>query len=148
DASGRILSSGHFRNEFDRLEPQLPPLLARSHDEVTIVSMRAPVGPFLALAREDSLIIGDRRFTLIGGIAIDRAVLRRFARDSDVTVSLMTPEGSMASDSTTIAGDGIVSAKQSVAYIDARTAAEGDSLRVAPARVVVAHSSADLDALR
>ena len=148
DASGRILSSGHFRNEFDRLEPQLPPLLARSRDAVTIVSMRAPEGPFLALAREDSLIIGDRRFTLIGGIAIDRAVLRRFARDSDVTVSLMTPEGSIASDSSTIAGDGIVSANQPVAYIDARSAADGDSLHVAPARVVVAHSNADLDVLR
>lgn len=148
DESGRILSSGHFRNEFDRLEPKLPSLLEQASDSVTVVAMRAPEGPFLALARVDSLDIGDRRLTLIGGFTIDRAFLRRFARDADVSVSLLTPEGSVSSDSAPPADVRRVSAELPLAYIDARGTIAADSMRIAPARVVVAHSSAELDALR
>ena len=92
--------------------------------------------------------IGERRFTLVGGVAIDRAFLGRFARDSDVSVSLVTPEGSLSSDSVPHADGRSVSAEQPLAYIDARGGAAGDSMHVAPARLVVAHSSAELDALR
>ena len=148
DATGRILSSGHFRNEFDRLEPALPQLLARSADRATIISVRAPEGPFLVLARTDSMNIGDRRFTLVGGVAIDRAFLRRFARDSDIAVSLVTPEGTVSSDSGGAATPKSISAEQQLAYIDARNVPANDSMRVAPARLVVAHSSAELDAVR
>jgi signal transduction histidine kinase len=147
DASGRILSSGHFRNEFDRLAPQLPLLLAPARDSITVVAMRAPEGSFLALARERSLDIGDRRFTLIGGITIDRAFLGRFARDGDVSVSLVTPEGSISSDSIP-STDASVSTEKRIAYIDARAVTPDDLLRVAPARLVVAHASGELDALR
>ncbi len=147
DATGRILSSGHFRNEFDRLEPALPQLLAHSADRPTVVSVRAPEGPFLALARTDTVNIGDRPFTLVGGVAIDRAFLARFARDSDVAVSLVTPEGTVSSDSGAAASAKSVSAEQQLAYIDARGAA-ADSMRVSPARLVVTHSSAELDAIR
>ncbi len=145
DESGRILSSGHFRNEFDRLDPRLPQLLALSADSVTIVAMRAPEGPFLALAREDSLNVGDRRLTLAGGIAIDRAFLQRFSRDSDESVSLVTPDGTLASDTTLSPDAQRVAAEEQLAYIGART---GDSTHVAPARLVVTHSIAELEALR
>lgn len=144
DESGRILSSGHFRNEFDRLEPALPQLLARSADRVTLVRVRAPEGPLLVLARVDSIAIGDRRLTLVGGVAIDRSFLDRFARDSDVTLSLVTPEGTVSSDTTSVLDARLVSAEQQLAYIGA----QGDSMRIAPARVVVTHSNAELDALR
>jgi signal transduction histidine kinase len=148
DATGRILSSGHFRNEFDRLDPTLPRLLAASANQVTVVSMRTPEGPFLVLAREDSVNIGDRRFSLVGGVAIDRAFLARFARDSDVSVSLVTPERSVSSDSVPPSDARSVSAEQQLAYIDAREGAGGDSTHVAAARLVVTHSSAELEALR
>ncbi|MGH7620085.1 MAG: ATP-binding protein, partial [Gemmatimonadaceae bacterium] len=144
DATGRIVSSGHFRNEFDRLEPALPALLARSPDQVTVASVRTPGGPLVVLARVDSTDIGDRRFTLVGGVAIDRAALASFARDSDVTVSLVTPSGLVSSDSVPGAAQS-VSAEQQVDYIDARAA--DDSIHVSPARLVVSHSSAELDAL-
>ncbi|HEY9225357.1 MAG TPA: hypothetical protein VIP11_01840, partial [Gemmatimonadaceae bacterium] len=126
DASGRILSSGHFRNEFDRLEPALPQLLAQSTRRLTVATVRAPEGPFLVLAREDSVTIGDRHFTLVGGVTVDRALLRRFARDSDVTVSLVTPEGVVSSDS--VAGSEGSRAEQPLDYIDVRSAAGGDSV--------------------
>ena len=41
-----------------------------------------------------------------------------------------------------------MSAEQPLAYIDARGGAAGDSMHVAPARLVVTHSGAELDALR
>ncbi|HKN67926.1 MAG TPA: hypothetical protein VJW73_16695, partial [Gemmatimonadaceae bacterium] len=81
DDAGRILSSGHFRNEFDRLEPQLPALLAGAGDRPTVVKVRAPEGPMLVLARVDSARIGTRLLTLVGGIAIDEHFVNRFARD-------------------------------------------------------------------
>ena len=33
DSAGRILSSGHFRNEFDQLQPELPALLKQAKGE-------------------------------------------------------------------------------------------------------------------
>jgi len=147
DEDGRILSSGHFRNEFDRLEPALPRLLSASPTQLTVVSVRAPEGAFLALVREDSLSIGERHLTLVGGIAIDRAFLSRFARDSEVTVSLTTPEGSVSSDSVPPPDARSVTAEDTLGYIDARGTTT-DSMRLAPARLIVTHSSAELDALR
>ena len=144
DETGRILSSGHFRNEFDRLDPELPRLLARSADRVTLAKVRAPEGPLLVLARLDSISLGDRRFSLIGGMAIDRAFLDRFTRDSDVTVSLVTAEDTISSDSAHAVNATLVSAEQQLDYIDAQS----DSMRLAPALIFVTHSSAELDALR
>lgn len=114
DESGRILSSGHFRNEYDRLEPRLPALLAAIAGEPAVARVRTPGGPLLALARVDSVRVGSRALTLVGGIAID-SVLERFARDSEVTVSLLPPR---------------------------------DTVLVAPVRLLVTHSVAELDALR
>ena len=147
DKSGRILSSGHFRNEFDRLDPSLPRLLALSADRPTVASMRAPEGSFLALAREDSLTIGERRLILVGGTTIDRAFLQRFARDSDLSIALITPDATLSTyTAATLPTDSAtVSAEQGLAYIGLRS---GDSARVAPARLVVTHSNAELDALR
>jgi signal transduction histidine kinase len=87
DSAGRILSSGHFRNEFDRLDPTLPRSLAAAKSAV-LATVRAPEGPFLALARVDSASIADRRFSLVGGIQVDSAFLQRFAREEGQVVIL------------------------------------------------------------
>ena len=90
DSAGRILSSGHFRNEFDRLEPALPRALGAAKSAV-LVPVRAPEGPFLALARVDSVSIADRRFSLVGGVKVDSAFLQRFAREEGQSVILSKP---------------------------------------------------------
>ena len=144
DDAGRILSSGHFRNEFDRLEPQLPRLLAGAANQPTVVKVRAPEGPMLVLARVDSTHIGTRLLTLVGGVTIDRSFLDRFARDSEVTISLVTPDDTIASDSTKGAVAGLVTGTEQLSYISAL----GDSMQVAPARIVVTHASGELEALR
>lgn len=144
DDDGRILSSGHFRNEFDRLEPQLPALLASTADRPTVVKVRTPEGPMLVLARVDTVRVGSRRLTLIGGNTIDEHFVNRFARDSEMTISLATPNDTLSSDSTKATDPSVVSAAQELAYI----AAVADSMKVEPARIVVTHTGGELAALR
>jgi signal transduction histidine kinase len=95
DAEGRILSSGHFRNEFDRLDADVVRALVAAKG-AALVQVRAPAGPFLALARIDSVSFSDRRFHIVGGTTVDSAFLRRFAREDGMTVSLPAFDGTVA----------------------------------------------------
>src|SRR2546427_3779103 len=107
DANGRIVSSGHFRQEFDRLEPVLPRLLATAPGGVALVRARTPEGAFLALARVDSLRLGGGRFTVVGGLAGGSAALARAARGSTLRGGLEYPRGGLAPRaSRTTAGGG------------------------------------------
>ena len=44
DERGRILSSGHFRNEFDRVDAALPAALHTTPDTLALAELRAPAG--------------------------------------------------------------------------------------------------------
>ncbi len=140
DEAGRIVSSGHFRNEFDRLEPELPGLVAEAPGGLALLEARTPEAPFLVIARVDSFRLGTRRFTIVGGLTVDSLYLARLARDTALQVSLVTPRDTLA---TAVANSGNrVVAEVDVPYVDADTA------RAPPARVVVSHSLASLEALR
>ena len=91
DSAGRILSSGHFRNEFDRLQPELPSLLASTPGVFALVRTRTPEAPLLALARVDSFRVGGRRFSIVGGIAAETGLLGRQARGRDLSVTMVYP---------------------------------------------------------
>lgn len=93
DESGRIVSSGHFRNEYDRLEAQLPQLLRTISGQVALVAIRAPSAPFLALTRIDSIQMGERRFTVVAGTRVEGSILARLARGNELAVSLIYPGG-------------------------------------------------------
>jgi signal transduction histidine kinase len=93
DEAGRIISSGHFRNEYDRLEPELPRLLASTPRGTALVRARAPDAPFLALARVDSFRMGGGRFTIVAGVKVERSFLERLARDDELEVALIHPGG-------------------------------------------------------
>lgn len=97
DEAGRIISSGHFRNEYDRLEPELPKLLSAIPDGTALVRARAPDAPFLALARVDSFQMAGRRFTIVAGVEVGRRFLERLARGDEMTVTLLYPGGVLAS---------------------------------------------------
>jgi signal transduction histidine kinase len=136
DDSGRIVSSGHFRNEFDRLEPGLPLQLGRALNGVALVAARTAEGPFVALARLDSLPLGDRRFTVVGGIAVDTGFLARLAPDSAFTVSLELPHDTISSrlrDTTRARAVDVVSALP-FAFVDE---SRPDSTRLVAAQLVV-----------
>ncbi len=141
DSAGRILSSGHFRNEYDRLEPDLPALLASAPGGAALVRARTPTGPLLVLARVDSMDVGGRRFTLVGGIAVDDSLLRRLTPEGELAVSLVAPDSSAAADSarTRVVGE------LSFPFI-MRSAA--DSRTLGEARFVITHPTTELDALR
>ncbi len=93
DEGGRVVSSGHFRNEYDRPAP-LP-----MRPGPALVSARTAEGGFLALVRADSLRLGGRRFTLVGGTRVDSAFLSRLARDPELAVSVVLPGDSAVPDS-------------------------------------------------
>src|SRR5207247_914157 len=139
DESGRIVSSGHFRNEYDRSDPALPRLLATAPAGSALVEARTAEAPFLALARVDSFRVGGRRFTLVGGIAVDSSFLARLAPDSELTVSVALPPDTSA---------GADPATQVVRAVTVPFVTSGDSARLLPAHIVVSHSLASLMALR
>ena len=94
DSSGRILSSGHFRNAYDQLEPELPRLLGTV--PVALVQTRTAEGPLLALARLDTVRVATRPLTLVGGVAVGDQWLRRLSRGSDLGVTLVYPNADTA----------------------------------------------------
>src|SRR5689334_12066336 len=88
DGDGRIISSGHFRNEHGRLEPSLAKTLANIPGGVALLTTFTSEREFLALARCESFHVGGRTFSLIGGIAVDETFLANLARDRAIVVSL------------------------------------------------------------
>jgi signal transduction histidine kinase len=145
DDAGRIVSSGHFRNEFDRLEPDLPRLLSAVTDGAALVRARTPNGPQLVLARVDSARIGGRRFTLVGGTDVDSAFVQRLARSSEFTISLMLPDSGSVRDTSDRPASRHTAAVLSFPYVESEAA---DSARLGSARLLITHSAAELEALR
>ncbi len=90
DSSGRIVSSGQFRNEYDRVAPALLALVPGAGGP-WLVRARTATGTFLALATTSTARIGQRRFGLVGGIAADTAWLTRLGRDPELAVHLVLP---------------------------------------------------------
>ncbi len=92
DERGRILTSGHFRNEYDRLEPDLPRVLAEPPGGLMLARARAPDGPFLALVRVDSVRLGGELLHLVGGEALDARDVERWQAGGELRVALVTPD--------------------------------------------------------
>ena len=92
DSAGRILSSGQFRNDFGRLEPELPEGIDAHRDTVLLARVRTPEGPMLALVRRASVRIGGESYVLVGGVRADRHLLDRFAAGADLGVDLLLPD--------------------------------------------------------
>ncbi len=140
DGAGRILSSGHFRNEFDQLQPELPRLLATAPGTLTLVRTRTAEAPLLALARIDSLRVGGRRFTLVGGVEAEDRLLGLPALDRDLGIALAYPGAEPVGPSRAR-----VVRELPLPYIDLL---RGPGTALDTARFVVTQSLATLDALR
>ena len=98
DGEGRILSSGHFRNEHGRLEPGLSSALGDGRG-VAFVITRGPEREVLSLARVEPFQVSGRPFTIVGGIAVDVPFLARLARDRAIVVTLRYPGGQVSTTS-------------------------------------------------
>lgn len=100
DSAGTILSSGHFRNEYDRVEPTFAALPAGARDSLALLRVRTAERPLLVLARRDSLRVGAHRLEIAGGVALDSAALTRLGGGgSDLAVTLALPDAAVAEDS-------------------------------------------------
>jgi signal transduction histidine kinase len=141
DSAGRILSSGHFRNEFDRPQPELVRFLTASRDTLALVRTRTPEAPFLVLARIDSLRLGGRRFTLAGGIEAESRLVGRLARDQDISVALAYPGNDSGSPSPALR----VLRELRLPYLDLLS---GSAPSIDTARLVVSQTFGTLEALR
>jgi len=139
DSSGRILSSGHFRNEFDRLDPELPALLAQARDTLAVVRARTAEGDFLALARLYSLRVGGRHFTIVGGAALDPQRIGQVDSAGGLAVSLALPGTAAAPDQS-----GVV-AVLGLSFLDLT---RGADVKLDTARVIVTQSLSQLETLR
>jgi len=91
DEKGTILSSAHFRNEFDRVDARTPDWLASAPREPALVEARRPGGPFWALAVVDSVRLAGRTLRLVGGFEVDDEMLASLAPDDDFVVTLEVP---------------------------------------------------------
>ena len=132
DDEGRVVSSGHFRNEYDR------PAAIPSRPGPAFVRGSTAEGDFLALVRTDSLRLGGRRFTLVGGIRADAAFLTRLAPDPELTVGIVLPGESQTPDPI-----GRVVVEDTLPYWG-----DPQDTHAVPARIVAVHSEAVLSALR
>lgn len=150
DDSGRIVSSGHFRNDYDRIESALPRLVAMAPGGAALVEARSPEGPFLAFARVDSFRVGHRRFSIFGGSRVDGRFLARLVRDADMTVTLEYPGGVVSSVGESRGATDITGQERTresvrefaVSFIDA------ERKEVGQAKFLVAHDMSGLTALK
>ncbi len=93
DDTGKILSSGHFRNEFDRFQPELPRFVLTEAGMV-LVRTRTPQVPMVALVRGDSLQVAGRRYTIVGGVGAQTQLLHHLSGRGDLSVALVLPDAS------------------------------------------------------
>jgi signal transduction histidine kinase len=137
DESGRILSSGHFRNDYDRVDAMLPRLLGAAPERCALVRARTASGSFLALACVDSVRIGTRHFVMVGGVEAESRFLQELARDDAVRVALSLPGDTVAA---TVDTTVTVVRDLSIPFVDE------DALGTATFRVT--HDTTELRALR
>jgi signal transduction histidine kinase len=95
DGEGRIISSGHFRNEHGRIDAALVSAVRGARGPIFVLT-RGPERGLLALARADTFSLGDRTFGLVGGVAVDDAFLASLARDRSIAVTLEYPGGRLS----------------------------------------------------
>jgi signal transduction histidine kinase len=159
DSAGRIVSSGHFRNEFDRIDSLLPRGLAAAGTAPVLVRARTPTGEIVVLARLDSVRARRERFTVAGGATVEPRLRAELSRDPDLALSVVYPpagdstaeRSSGTGEDSTAAGDSTADdrdrtvAELRLPFVDLTSGAHGSS---AEARFVVTQSAATLRELR
>jgi signal transduction histidine kinase len=137
DTGGTVLSSGHFRNEYERVEP-ISPFPRGAPAGPVLVRARTADRPILALARADSTRIAGHLVLLSGGSAFDSATLARTGGDGDLTVALALPDSALRPDGARAV------AEVPLPFVDLTR----PSPALATARLLVRQSPGALDALR
>jgi signal transduction histidine kinase len=130
DSSGRILSSGQFRNDFDRVAPALPRVLESAPSQLAVVDTRTPERLLRALVGMVSFTVRGERFAVIGGVPLDSTRVAALSGDPAVHARLVLdgavgPEGAIQAASLPYvndAGDMAASTARIVLLLDATPA--------------------------
>jgi signal transduction histidine kinase len=141
DEDGRILSSGHFRNEYDRVDATTLRALREHADRAILLDVRTPGGPRLTLARARPLRLGATTLWLAGGTDVTASFLESLAV-ADLIVALRTPADTLRAGGDAATGDVTVEETIELPYVDAVNESGGE------ASFIVAHANAPLAALR
>lgn len=144
DSRGRILSSGHFRNEFDVLDPGPLRALTSVAGGTAIVRTRTAGGSFLALTRVDSVRLGDRALYLVGGIRVGEELVEGLTRDPELSVTVVHPGGAVPTGDPPEA-PGAVAEAIALPYVESDP---GGEVRTGEARIEISTSRATLRELR
>ena len=92
DSTGRILSSGQFRNDFDRIAPALPAAAASTVARSAVVDARTPEGSVRALVATVDFSVRNERFTIAGGATFDSSRVAQLSTDATIS-AIMTTDG-------------------------------------------------------
>lgn len=126
DSTGRILSSGHFRNDFDRVAP-----LVRG---ATVIDARTPTAPRRVLATSATFAARGSAFTLVGGTPFDSARVASLSPDAAIASRLVIDDPS----ATALAGAASAAVPaRTLAYLDDASPVPGTT----PARVAAQRSA-------
>ena len=139
DSAGRVLSSGHFRNEFDRVDPDVPRLVL-SADSLALLRARTAERDLLLVARADTFRVGGRLYTLVGGVVLDLDAIAPAARAHGLAVQVELSDSSAAGADPRSIADAFA-----LPVIDARSS--GAAIQD-EGTIVVTQSLAPLDAWR
>ena len=90
DRGDRIVSSGHFRNDFDRDEGALAKAIRTGPTARALGVVRLAEGTLSAIVAADSVVVGGRRFTLLGGRSFDSVRVAALAPGGELAVVLVT----------------------------------------------------------
>jgi len=134
DSSGRILSSGQFRNDFDRVAPAVPRAAGSSAAHAVLLDARTPDAPVRALVTTATFSVRGVTYTLTGGTNFDSTRVAALSEEPEVAALLVTSNAAVP--------DGAISAA-TLPYLDETSTASADS-----ARVVLVPDSAPTRALK
>jgi signal transduction histidine kinase len=100
DSTGRILSAGHFRNDFDRVTRVIPGANASVSQQRAVVVARTPTGPVRALVTTAAFTARGARLTVTGGAAFDSTHVAALSSDPMIAALLVldgapAPEGAV-----------------------------------------------------
>ncbi len=107
DENGVILSSGHFPSEFRCTAEILPGAWSESEDmkklafrddRMFFTQIRRPEDLFPAWVCFDSVVIGGKTLTIMGGLELDEVLLFQLSSQRELAVSLIYPNSVISSN--------------------------------------------------
>jgi len=144
DHDGRVLSSGHFRNEYGRSELGLTAAVENAGAAPIVVAVQTAAGRFDALVGAAKTRLGGRDIWVVGGVDLQRRIIDRWSGDDEVTVTFEPDRVGPRDAQARIADDLQVVREVSVVYLET----DSTGLRSRrPARFRITHSLRPLQAL-